>query len=162
MRTHDAPHGATASRAVAARRAGVALLAVAVLLAAGCAGSIAPAPAWLPVRHAIANFPYGAFADVEGRDAPKNVLGELIAVESESTYVLTEGQGLVALPTRRITRIAVRTFRPPGGLFIVNAGPLSRGVEGVRMKELRSRARFPQGLPPELDRSTLRLPGATP
>lgn len=161
MRTHDTPHMATASHAVATPRAAVAVLAVASLLTAGCAGSVARAPAWLPVRHAIANFPYGAFADVEER-AGSNVLGELIAVESDSTYVLTEGRGLVALETRRITRIAVRAFQPPGGLIIVSAGGLTRGVEGTQMKEVRSRARYPQGLPAELDRSTLRLPETKP
>ena len=89
----------------------------------------------------------GAFADVGSKDGANDILGELIAVESESTYVLTETQGLVAVPTRRITRIAVRAYRPPGGLLIVRAGPLTRGVEGSQMKELRSRARYPQGLP---------------
>jgi hypothetical protein len=129
----------------------------------GCAGNVPPAPDWLPARQQTAASPFGAFAALRVRDSrhdEREVMGELIAVEQDSTYVLTEDPSLelVALGNESIVRIGIRTHRPSGGTIIATEAHLTRGVGRAALERVRPWARFPQGLPAHLDRWSLRLP----
>ena len=139
------------------------LIAVAACGLVGCAGMVPPAPAWLPSRQQVSSSPFGAFAAVRVRDSDRSqrvVIGELIAVEPDSTYVLAvdPDEGLVVVENDRIVRFGIRTHQPPGGALITGESQLTRGVGRGALTRMQPWARFPQGLPPQLDRGTLRLP----
>lgn len=158
-------------RARAGRRRAPSPLATATLFAiatgvAGCATTLPPAPAWLPAKGDVARSPYGAFAALRVEsDDPRHrlVSGELIAIESDSTHLLTEDPGAawVAVANERIESFGVRDHTPPGGFHVYSRGRgLTRGVGRGALSQFRSRARFPQGLPADLDRFKLRSPWA--
>ena len=142
---------------------GATLIAVAACGLVGCAGMVPPAPAWLPSRQEVSSSPFGAFAAVRVRDSDRSqrmVLGELIAIEADSTYVLSEDpdEGLVVVENDRIVRFGIRTHRPPGGALVTAESQLTRGVGRGALTRIQPWARYPQGLPPQLDRGSLRLP----
>ena len=129
----------------------------------GCAGSVPPAPAWLPSRQRVTASPFGAFAALRVEDSTRSqrvVMGELIAVEPDSTYVLTEDPnvGLIAVANEHIVRFGIRAHQPPGGARVAAESQLTRGVGRAELARMQPWARFPQGLPPHLDRWSLRQP----
>jgi hypothetical protein len=145
------------------RAARATLIAVAVAGLAGCAGMVPPAPSWLPSRKQVSASPFGAFAALRVHDSARNarvVMGELIAVESDSTYLLPEDPsvGLVAIANEHIVRFGIRVHQPRGGARVAAESQLTRGVGRAALERMRPWARFPQGLPPHLDRGSLRLP----
>jgi hypothetical protein len=139
------------TREARARWAALAL----VMAAAGCA---APAvtripPGWLPapddaLEHADG---YGAWASVGYRDGfhGQRLEGELIAADADSTWVLDEGR-LVACRTRSIVHAHLFVAHVSG------ARDDDRLIGGGDWKRMRVWARFPQGLPPGLDRAAIR------
>ncbi|HLG94030.1 MAG TPA: hypothetical protein VI546_04270 [candidate division Zixibacteria bacterium] len=161
------------------------------ILAAGCAGSSAPA-GWLKIPSKVQSQAYGAWAEVqyemESSKKKPTVSGELIAFEEESVYVLTESM-LVGVPTSNISKARLTSYDSNAELLAVWAlvGTLSTPSHGVGLIfsapawlvtaiavpakqsrtpikrfpdkpwwELRGYARFPQGLPPGLDRQSLK------
>lgn len=86
--------------------------------------------------------------------APPHVTGELIAAGADSVWVLT-GNHLAAIATPTLSDAIIQVYDGdtpgPPVLRLVHPGP-----QGWTM--LARNARFPQGLPPGLDRSSLTAP----
>jgi hypothetical protein len=135
------------------REAFAALLA-ALLFVVGCAASSEslPPPGWLPEASgpATSRGPWGAWVQLT-RGSPlgrRHVAGELIACDHDSTWVLT-AQGLVAVPNR-FTGVKVSTGANASGRIV------SERPGTVTYRELQRWARFPQGMPPGMDRTHIK------
>ncbi|MGE5693532.1 MAG: hypothetical protein ACM3YF_07120 [Candidatus Zixiibacteriota bacterium] len=106
-----------------------------VILAAGCAGSSAPA-GWLETPSKVQSQAYGAWAEVQYKMASSKkkltVSGELIAFEEESVYVLTDSL-LVGMPTSNIIKAKLTSYDSNAGLLAIWAlvGTLSTPSHGV-------------------------------
>ena len=163
-----------------------------IALAAACAGNPAPRGWLAPARDAVSD-PYGAWVELELPSAGKQVPsgGELIAVASDSVFVLTQDATFYAIARADVTRARVAYYDSQYGQLaawttIGSLATLSHGfllvfslpvwaIGGSVTTGGQSRAplvdvgenkhswdavtkyaRFPQGLPTELDRERLR------
>ena len=134
---------------------------IAALLALGCLASLpgcgahsfseVPAP-WL--RAARPDGPaadgYGAWISLYGSVRRSSRLrGELIACDRDSMWVLTDS-GLAGVETRHARGLTVYTGLGPDG------ETESWSMSGADPRSLRPWARFPQGIPADLDRALIR------
>jgi hypothetical protein len=161
------------------------------LLAAGCASTPGPSGYLQPAAVAQQES-YGAWIDVYLENDRAEVNGELIAVESDTVFVLNR-DGLHAVPRATINAARLGTYDSEwenvaywvtGGTLltashgwyaaisapiwiisgIIGAASVSRGpIEDVkgnntrRWREVSKFARFPQGMPRDIDRTALTL-----
>ena len=167
------------------------LRAVAALLfastGAACFRSSAPA-GWLSTPEQSQREAWGAWAEVRTRSGGERapVMGELIAADRDSVYVMTSA-ALVALPVAEIERATLTTYdarwgklalwtvlgtlsTASHGMALIISAPVwaaggtaataaaSRGprVRSTDGTVLARFARFPQGMPAGLDRGVLR------
>lgn len=162
----------------------------AALLLAGCAGINAPKGA-VPMVAVAPQDGFGGWASIyEGQSYQPAFQGELIAVDSDSVFVLA-GDSLVVRALSAVSRIRLVGYDPKAGdlrdwTFAGTVSTVSHGVvaiisapvwmliggsitnAGARSSEInvpgRGRswdsvkpyARFPQGLPADFDRSSIR------
>jgi len=140
------------------RRRRVLALAAALALA-GCGGGAIPPPAgWLPRPREALTSARGAWISVEVTAKEKEAAGELIAIDADS-LILLRADTLAAFPTDVLGRARIfvhsgqagrRDFVAPG------TSPRSMLRRSTKLwLDLAAYARFPQGLPPELDRTSL-------
>ncbi len=159
--------------------------------AAGCASNPAP-NGWLPSASEVATEPYGAWIvlQVAASDSSRTAAGELIAVHSDSLFVLSF-DGLEAHSVDEIVDARVAWYDSSSSSLVLwtifgSMSSLSHGAYGIislplwiifgtvatssqansplvdyqpamsLSRTLSPYARFPQGLPPTLDRSELR------
>ena len=162
------------------------------LLAAGCAGTRGPS-GYLQPAQVAQHEAYGAWIDVDFRDDRAELAGELVAVESDTVFVLTRS-GLHTIARTSIHAARLGTYdsewanlaywvtgatlmTASHGWYssitapiwiitgVVAAATVSRGpIEDVkgndvsRWREVSRFARFPQGMPRDIDRTKLTLP----
>ena len=154
------------------------------LVASGCAHSGAPAQ-WLPRAVDAAAETHGGWAVVHMKDRSRHA-GELLALDADSAFVLEEGAcvGLasVAIAHAVVTGYDSEAGKLGGWTALGAVSTLSHGyvsvvtlptwlIVGGAMTSLQSHAgrvdvatwerarmyaRFPQGLPPGIDRASLR------
>ena len=132
---------------------------LAAIALAGCAGGAMPTPpTWLPSAEAAADNPYGAWARLElFAGDTRGLGGELVAAQDDSLF-LFEGDSLRTIPADRLYRVHV--LRDQGAqtrTVVFASGGSARGRAGG-LKRLAVYARFPQGMPSGVDRTTLRPP----
>ena len=82
-------------------------IAIAAVLTIGCAGNTAPVGS-LPSPKEAARFPYGGWIELT-ITPDSSVDGELLAVTSDSVWVLAQGGGVV-IPTAQVTAGKVTTY----------------------------------------------------
>ena len=158
----------------------IALLATSL---AGCASNPAP-PGWRPAPSEAQRSVRGGWIVLDCKTPPnRRILGELIAVDDDALHVLT-ADGLHAVPRAEVRKARLVGYGTEGGalgawmgvgalstlshgFYLVFTAPLLWFLGGglatseesrggfVPEAEFRAYARFPQGLPPGLDRSTL-------
>ncbi len=152
------------SREAGAAAAFVAFVALgfAAFTAAGC-GPTSHAPPGLlpPIRHA-ARDPYGAWATVTWHDRQTHsASGELISITRDQTVVM-RGTEWTEIPTTSIERVVIEPFE--GGTEVLTPfSRLSRSVNPRDLARIARYARFPAGMPPGVDRTTiLSRPTAAP
>lgn len=87
------------------RACGAALL---ITLAAGCARNPAP-HAWLPTPRGAPEDPYGAWIGLRLSDT-QELIGELLAQEHDSVFVLTDDGSVRAVHTARVTSARIAWF----------------------------------------------------
>lgn len=120
----------------------------------------------LPAMRHLATDPYGAWVTVTWREQRRQtVSGELISITRDLVLVLSDTTW-AGIPTSRVQRVVVEPY--DGEVETIT--PYSRMSQSVSPSDLRKvagYARFPGGMPPGLDRSTLRsrasaVPAAKP
>ena len=136
--------------------AGAALLAIglASFALAGCApGSTAP-PGALPAIRQTATDPYGAWVTITWHDRHRRMAsGELISITRAVALVMSD-TAWTEIPTASIERVVVEPF--DGGIDVLTPfSRLSRSVNPSELLKIARYARFPAGMPPGVDRSTL-------
>ena len=171
------------ARNAPARRAAIAAL----LLSAACYRSTAPSD-WLPRAHELEREAYGAWIDV-GLAQGGRVLGELIAAHDDSLFVLAADRlvgvavrdvagadlttfaqpwgelavwgGIGAISALSHGWFWIFSLPAWGATTAIAAATASRAprIRSIDPARLRPYARFPQGLPPTLDRGALRGKG---
>ena len=135
------PRGALAALACAVSLAGLACVR---------ASDVHPPPGWLAACDDASDAGYGAWGLIESR-APgrrRTLQGELIAVEIDSTYVLTT-TGLETTLTRDLWDAVLVSCLDKHHHAVANH------VGGLDWAEMKAFARFPQGLPAGVDPRTL-------
>jgi hypothetical protein len=158
----------------------------------GCARSSAP-KGWLPIASQARQEAFGGWIEVKygPGEEEKEVKGELIAVEEDSLFALSE-IGFVSIAAGDISRATLRAYDSKHGALATWTllGTLSTASHGIILiasapiwilwgslttaaashapevkykeaswDELSKYARFPQGMPEELDRSHLKAKG---
>ena len=139
------------------RRRGAIVLGCA-LAAALTSCALSPAPrGWLPRLGEVGSDPYGAWTEVSYwiHGHRLDVRGELVAVEHDSLFVLSDST-LVGVPIA--ARAYARVWVYEGGGTVATADYEHRPVitSSGRFEWLPKYARFPNGFPPGFDRGTLR------
>jgi len=135
----------------------VAAVLIGALLLGGCGPSIQQEVPYLAQVQASRMKVRGANIRIRfARERPARVIaGELIAADIDSVWVLS-GDSLTAIPSLQLPRTSielsegVEPWLPPL-LLLQRPDPWS-------WPKLARHARFPQGIPPGLDRSTLAAP----
>ena len=164
-------------------------VALAALCLSGCAKSTAPR-GWLPRPVVAQKTAHGGWISISMTGDPRNANheGELIAIQSDSVFILERGAWL-GLPVAQVSKATLTGYDPntaPLELWTLG-GTLSTASHGVGLvlsapiwilvgslttsaqsrnprmivtpatwQKARAYARFPQGLPASLDRSSLR------
>jgi hypothetical protein len=124
---------------------------------AGCSGATTqPPPGGLPSAQGSPHDPYGSRALIEplASSAP-DLEGELVAAQDDSLF-LFERDTLRVIPAEAVNRVRVVQYekgRPTTVVFMVGSGEKVRAQD---LERLAPYARFPQGLPPDVDRASLR------
>jgi hypothetical protein len=128
---------------------------------------------------------YGAWIDVYFKNDRAELAGEFIALEPDTVFVLTRG-GLHAIPRATIEAARLGTYDSEWANLVywvtgatlltashgwyagitasVSRGPIEdvRGIDTRRWQEVSKFARFPQGMPRDIDRAGLTLPPHAP
>ena len=121
----------------------------------GCASYTAPPPGWIPSASIAQHEAFGGWISVyRTGDSESEVHGELIAINSNQLFILT-AQELTSIPANSISRMKLTTH---------NAGVLKEylieleypGKSRDTWDTFRNYARFPQGLPEDLDVQSLK------
>ena len=150
----------------------VTIVALCALTLSGCAATTMPEPPpGLPPAELSRDDPFGSWASVQlvgdpakglvnyshGVDplGPHGVQGELVAADRDSLFVFA-GDSLRAIASERVMRVQV--IRHQGAQPVVESFGAGESAKdrARRLRRLSAYARFPQGLPPDVDRTTLR------
>ncbi|MEO5905952.1 MAG: hypothetical protein ABIQ11_04465 [Saprospiraceae bacterium] len=160
----------------------ISILACLVILLGGCAGQ-----KFLPTSTQVQHNQYGSLVHV-GRRLQPTLSGELIALDSNHVFVLsTKTNTCTATPFNQISQVSVKYATKKDGapiillysvLFPISHGlfaPISILVNSIASSAIVSNAytyknlprvklnmfaRFPQGIPPNLDINKIKLPTA--
>jgi hypothetical protein len=155
------------------------------LLSIHCATTNAP-DNWLPEPEASVADPYGGWIDIQPRKG-RIISGELIAVSSDSVYLADSSMYALAkgnILNARVayydagTELAMGAVLGPfvtlsNGLFLIFTAPMwiiggpiaasSRSFDPIvdypkkPLEDFAKYARFPQGIPPDLDRASITM-----
>ena len=166
-----AMRGRDPARARASTRS-VTIVALCALSLGGCAAATMPEPPpGLPPAELSRDDPFGSWASVQlvgdpakglanyahGVDplGPHGVQGELVAAERDSLFVFA-GDSLRAIASARVMRVQV--IRHQAAQPVVESFDAGESAKdrAKHLRRLSAYARFPQGLPPEIDRAALR------
>jgi hypothetical protein len=151
--------GREALNAFARSRRGVALVALCTAaLASGCAATAPtpPDPSYLPYEETLPGYPYGGLATVQVVGDPSTTppQGELVAADRDSLFLFL-GETFTVIPGARLLRVRVIQYK--GQNPAVESFGAGENIKdrAARLRRLSVYARFPQGLPPDLDRAAL-------
>ena len=155
MRGHEA------SRVLARSGRAAALLALcAAGAAAGCSASMPkpPDPSYLPYEETLPGYPYGGVATIQiVGDTTKTALqGELVAADRDSLFLFF-GDEFRAIPAARVMRVRVIQYQGQDPVVVSFGAGESAKDRARHLHRLSVYARFPQGLPADLDRTALHL-----
>lgn len=145
-------------------------------------------PNYLPISSRLQMNPYGSFIQVEQNSLP-TITGELIALDSTNLFVLSSATyRCTAIPLNKVASIKIKYAKKEGGAGIIAVYsllfPISHGwffpvsflvniltssaiisnaysMHNIPRAKLKMFARFPQGLPPNIDITEIKRALAT-
>ena len=137
------------------------ILFIALIHVVGCGGTTTAPKGWLPPVSVAQHEAFGGWISVRYHTgvSGSEVHGELIAIHSNQIFVLTV-QELTSISTDGISRMKLTIVQLAGDS---NVDSHRQTIYPAKpLDEFRAYARFPQGLPKDIDRQSLKpkRPGA--
>ena len=139
----------------------VILIFIALTHVAGCGATTSAPKGWLPSVSVAQHEAFGGwiFVRYHTGDLKRTVHGELIAIHSNQVFILTV-QELTSLSSDSISYMKLTAVQLSGGREVDQDRQMIYPAK--LLAEFRAYARFPQGLPKDIDRQSLKpkRPGA--